>query len=89
MEHNEVLEMLQREIAGLEEELSRRTAEWLRLKNDYEKWRDERRGEYGDSSADDELVWERGSSVNEYHALYITPLEEQLREKRENLKLFR
>ena len=89
MEHNEVSEMLQREIAETEEKLTRRMSEWLRMKNDYEMWRDQRRGEYGESVADDELEWEKGASVREYYALYIEPLEKQLREKRENMKIFR
>ena len=85
---SEVCGMLQREIESMEEELSRRTSMWLRMKQEYEAWRAERRGEYGDSVADDELEWERGSSVREYHQLYIAPLEEQLREKRRNMEMF-
>lgn len=85
---NEIYEILQREAAALEEELSRRTAMWLRMKQDYESWRAERREEYGDSVFDDELEWEKGASVREYHELYIRPLEEQLDEKRRNIKMF-
>lgn len=86
---SEVCEILQREIESLKEELSRRTAMWLQMKQEYETWRAERREEYGDAVADDELEWEKGSSVREYHQLYIEPLERQLHEKCENLKLFR
>ena len=85
---SEVCGMLQREIESIEEELSRRTSIWLRMKQEYETWRDGRRKEYGGSVADDELEWERGSSVREYHQLYIAPLEEQLREKRKNREMF-
>ena len=87
---SEVIEMLQREMASLEEELSRRTAMWLQMKSEYEAWCAERRAEYGAAASDDdELAWEKGSSGREYHGLYIEPLEEQLREKRESLKMFR
>ena len=86
---NEVIGMLQREIESLEEELSHRTSMWLRMKQEYEAWCAERRAEYGDAVADDELEWEKGSSVREYHSLYITPLEEQLAEKRRSLDMFR
>ena len=86
---SEVCEMLRREIESLEEKLSHRTSIWLRMKQEYEAWWAERRAEYGDAAADDELEWEKGSSVREYHQLYIAPLEEQLAEARRNIKMFK
>ena len=88
---SELCEILQREIESLEEELSRRTALWLNMKREYESWCEERRAErtaYTDIGADEELIWEKGSSVREYHQLYIEPLESQLSDKRRNLDLF-
>ena len=85
---SEGCEMLRREIESLAEELSRRTSVWLQMKHEYEAWCAGRRAEYGDPAADDELEWEKGSSVREYHQLYIAPLEEQLAEARRNLTLF-
>ena len=85
----EVIELLQREIAEIEEQLGQKIASWKVMKDEYEAWCRERRGEYGDSVADDELEWERGASVREYHRMYIEPLEDLLADKRRDLKLFR
>ena len=84
----EVIEILQREIEEIETQLTQRIAAWQVMKEDYERWRTERRAERGESVVDDELEWEKGASVREYHALYIEPLEEQLREKRRNIAMF-
>ena len=85
---NEVCGMLRREIEEIESQLTSNIASWLVMKEQYESWRDERRAEYGDSVCDDELEWEKGSSVREYHALYIEPLERLLEDKKNNLRLF-
>ena len=85
---NELFEILKREIAALEDMLSQHTAMWLKMKQEYESWCAERRAELGDSVADDELEWEKGSSVHEYYKLYVAPLEEQLAEKLKNKELF-
>ena len=87
----EVCEVLRREIEELEELLSGRIAEWLRMKQQYESWCVERRAERSactDVGADEELIWEKGSSVREYHRLYIEPLESQLSDKRRNMAMF-
>lgn len=86
---NEVYEILKRETAEIEAQLTRNIGSWLVMKEDYERWRRERREECGASVVDDDLEWERGSSVREFHQQFIAPLEEQLREKYESLELFR
>ena len=85
---SEVRDILQREIEEIEAQLTHRIATWQVMKDDYERWRAERRAEYGESVYDDELEWEKGASVREYHSLYIEPLEERLREKRKNKETF-
>ena len=89
MEENELCGILQREIEDIESQLTHNIAMWQVMKNEYESWCARRREEYGTSSDDDELMWEKGSSVREYHQMYIAPLEEALEEKRRNLELFR
>ena len=82
----EIREILKREIVELEEQITYRTSIWQRMKDEHEMHWSHR---YAEGEPNDELEWEQSSSIREYYALYIEPLEEQLAEKRRTLAMFK
>lgn len=86
-----IQEQLRKEIDELETELTRRIAIWQRMQAEHDRHWAERRAEqgpYADAGAEEELKWEEGASIREYHRSSIEPLEEELAEKRRSLGLF-
>ena len=85
--NSEIREILRREISELEEQITHQTALWQQMKDRHEiRWKYRRMEPEHDT--DDEIEWEERSRITEYYALYITPLEEKLAEKRRSLALF-
>lgn len=86
---NEIRKTVLAEIRQLQEELDRRKAVWEQMKKDHElKWARRRREASPYADTEEELEWEQRADIHEYRRCCIEPLEQQLKDKRESLKLF-